>query len=271
MKGRDDAIHSDSEGEQGFGGGEASRGEGPHGDGQVRRPAGQGRGDGRGRGARGQLEGTCSTSGVSNTRCLPRKNAMLVSTLTGVRRLVDLVVEIQMLAARDDVRDVRHELAAVAHQRVVVAFRAAGCSCVPTTTELSFTASRFDVRHDEIGFVRAERAVLVLADDDLHAVRARRHLDAGLVLHGLLLQIVGGIGRQPHGVADAADRPPLLVAHDAEHVERRLVLVGRLRDAESDSQARRPTAARSSGCRRAGNTRVETYALRSVDDRSDSS
>src|SRR5208337_4682395 len=120
--------------------------------------------------------------------------------------VIDLVLQVQMLIRREDVRDIGNELHLVAYQRIDAGLFGGGRDAQAAQHHGAHFHGRFaQVRDAHIGLKRAHAPSLIFADYEFQVVAAGSQEEAGVVLHVFSADLAGAFHREFYGVAQAAD------------------------------------------------------------------
>ena len=126
-----------------------------------------------------------------------------VLALSGI---IDLVLQVQMLIRREDVRDIGNELHLVAHQRIDARLFGGGRDAQAAQHHGAHFHGRLaQVRDAHIGLKRAHASGLIFTDHEFQVVAAGSQEEAGVVLNVFAADLARAFDGEFHGVAQAAD------------------------------------------------------------------
>ena len=111
-----------------------------------------------------------------------------------LRRVVHFVLQIKVLVGRENVRNVRHQLHLVPHERIRSAFLAGEGSAKAAEHDRAHLERRLaEVGDLHVRLERAHPTGLILADDKLQVVAAWSEYEARVVLYVLAADFLGAI------------------------------------------------------------------------------
>ncbi len=147
-----------------------------------------------------------------------------------LRRIVNLVLQIQMLVPRKHMRHIRHQLRLILNQRIRALFLRRVRHRRTQTAQHHRTHPQrrlAQIRHLHIRLERAHAPRLIFAHDKFQMIISGSKHKPGVVLHIFPPHLLRAVYRQLHRVAQLSDWHAAFLAdpHFANDVDRRVVLV----------------------------------------------
>ena len=146
-----------------------------------------------------------------------------------MRRIVDLVKQIQVLILPEDVRQVGHQLETVAGEWAIT-FLPRGDALAGKHNRTHLEWSLAQIRHVNVSFERSHVSGLILTHHELEVIQARRQCEAGGVLHILLSNLLRFVDSEFDRFAHIADIVTGRILNLADYIERGFVAITSLNE-----------------------------------------